>query len=66
MENFKYQVRANGPKATVDANFYDWNDACDFYSEVVNDFQYNEGYVMDNRTGEIYAHFEHDECGTQV
>ena len=66
MRNFKFQVRAKGPKAVVEADFYDWDNACDFYGEVANDFQYNEGYVMDNRTGEIYAHFEHDEWGTQL
>lgn len=63
---FNYKVFAKSDENQVEMDCRTLRQASDFYFMLMDCGGYQSGHVMDNRTGELYAHFERDEWGTQL
>ena len=63
MDAFHYKVYFKSDENQVEMNCRTLRQASDCYFMLMDCGGYKSGYVMDNRTGELYAHFERDNCG---
>ena len=63
MDAFHYKVYAKSDENQVEMSFRTLRQASDLYFLAMECGGYFEGHVMDNRTGEVYAYFERDNCG---
>ena len=60
---FNYKVCAKSDENQVEMDCRTLRQASDFYFLLMDCGGYQSGHVMDNRTGELYAYFERDNCG---
>lgn len=60
---FNYKVYAKSDENRVEMDCRTLRQASDFYFRVMDCEGYQSGHVMDNRTGEVYAHFWRNDCG---